>query len=1491
MIIDIDLLHDGKEAAPVNTDDHELTLEQIVEMVHLIPGDFVVYRLIGRTMKVLYFSDTILSSFGVSRAEFSAATEDDALDVVMPADRGHVIATVYGKPVSPELIHCQFRLMHREKGFFWVHSRSRVIGTMNGDAIILTNYLNASMEAESYSRILDDTATAFFTVDIQSREILYANQAARSLARVKNPNVYAGYACHEYFFRKAEPCGDCPMANLAMGRQCSFERCDEMDGHWSAVVFKHVAWLGHDCLEVSVNDITKMKERETALKQETMKFHQSVDRMLAMNPNAVCTFQINLTQNQCGEGHGSSDYIRRLLQSDTADGLLNNIISIIPDSRQRAEAAALFDREKLLATYRGGRSSLSIEFVQNSENSRPVWVRTYINMLTNPETQDVIGIFYSLDVSAENRQREIFNIITGEEYDFVALLHADISKIEFLNIGRKLLPKYHEALDKPGVLFDFDTIRQFAVDSWIDQADREEYLRSSGVEAVRQELDRNGHCELSVRGHYTGHPDEFMCRKIQHYYLGAGRDTILIIQADVTETYQQQVKETQRAKSEAERISDILDRLSAGICVLNMPDPDHVYTSFCNQQQYRLLDIEPNASTLETMASGDPLVAGYFRDEFSGVHPEDLPRMRELFRRGYNQVRFTVPDVRMMSGRGQYKHLTIELVLRETRPDEHIFYAVYRDVSEEVALQQELDAQHQKQMERKLVDMIGSLPANYVLYHENPNGMLVPERYSDEFCKLKGCTQENIREFNGSDGFAAVHPEDRAELEKTVRACRDDNQLHRAEYRIRTRSSGYKWVSVNYSHFIIGAQRYLYAVYNDIDDLKKQERQLQEQYDTALAFLNSVSDSYLATQRVNLTANRIESTAGKDPLGMRGRTDNYDVFVRMLTETLPRVEDRRRCAEQLSRSMLIQAFQNGEKNRSIEYMIRLENGSRNWVRKNITLAKRPESGDIISFAAISDINEEKLTSEIMAEIVSKQFDYVGCINAETGRFVLFFSKSSRPELRGVRPGMKYEEIFHRYNARYVTAGETEKCRTFMTLANVRQALAKTDRIAATFTCNEGGGLRVVQVEFFWLNRENNQIVLVRTDITDAQRQQLEHEQQLRTVLAAAETANRAKTDFLSRMSHDIRTPLNGIIGMTYLTKTENDLHKVQQNLDKIETSSKFLLGLINDILDMSKAESGNIELHMEPYPPQEFASYMEAVIKPLVVEKNQTIEYQISLPPGVVPVQDKLRINQIVFNILSNAVKFTPEGGKIHYSAAGTVLADGRMQMHIEIRDNGIGMSEEFQKVIFEPFSQEGRNDNSAQRGTGLGMAITKRLVDRMGGTIRVKSRLGEGTTFFLDLTSDTAPSACPETEPAAEVQEPSNSTLSGRHVLLCEDHPLNQEIAKALLAQKQIIVTAADDGKDGVERFRDSTPDFYDAILMDIRMPVMDGYEAAREIRTMERTDAKTVPIIAMTADAFSDDVHKCLEAGMNAHVAKPIEPDILYSVLEQMIKGKTAD
>ena len=397
--------------------------------------------------------------------------------------------------------------------------------------------------------------------------------------------------------------------------------------------------------------------------------------------------------------------------------------------------------------------------------------------------------------------------------------------------------------------------------------------------------------------------------------------------------------------------------------------------------------------------------------------------------------------------------------------------------------------------------------------------------------------------------------------------------------------------------------------------------------------------------------------------------------------------------------------------------------------------------------------------------------------------------------------------------------------------------------------------------------------------------QLEEEKSLRE---EADVANCAKSDFLSRMSHDMRTPLNGIIGMTYLTQEMELPQQAKENLQKIDVSSKFLLSLINNVLDMSKAESGEIELHPEPYPIDEFNRYLDAVIRPLCQEKEQKFilneKFAIS---DEVPLADKLCCNQIMFNLLSNAVKYTPEGGTITYTIRGRLLESGKMQIEHEIADTGIGMSEKFQKVLFDPFTQENRKDTSERRGTGLGLAIVKKLVEQMGGSILVHSVPGRGTTFLVTLQFDTVP-----TSSLAANSEKSSQTggqrmlLAGRHVLLCEDHPLNQEIAETLLAEKQIIVSTAADGKMGVEMFCESSPGFYDAVLMDIRMPVMNGYEATRAIRALKRADAATVPIIAMTADALTDDIQKCLDAGMNDHLSKPIDPDYMYSVLEHVMR-----
>jgi signal transduction histidine kinase/ActR/RegA family two-component response regulator len=391
--------------------------------------------------------------------------------------------------------------------------------------------------------------------------------------------------------------------------------------------------------------------------------------------------------------------------------------------------------------------------------------------------------------------------------------------------------------------------------------------------------------------------------------------------------------------------------------------------------------------------------------------------------------------------------------------------------------------------------------------------------------------------------------------------------------------------------------------------------------------------------------------------------------------------------------------------------------------------------------------------------------------------------------------------------------------------------------------------------------------------------------QLLAAKKEADAANSAKSEFLSRMSHDMRTPLNGILGMTYLTGRMDLPPQAQDNLRKIDTSSKFLLNLINDLLDMTKAESGKIELHPEPYPPEEFRQYIDAVIRPLCESKHQNLHLNIDIPEGIVPLQDKLRVNQIAFNLLSNAMKYTPEGGEITYTARAQVREDGRLSMCIQVADNGIGISEEFQKVLFTPFTQEGRNDNSEFRGSGLGLAITKQLVELMDGSISVESTVGRGSTFTAVFVSGWS-SAGQVSPPSADTfLKETGGCLAGKHILLFEDHPLNQEITRALLAEKGIHVEIADDGQRGVSAFNQSPPNFYDAILMDLRMPVMDGYEATRTIRELSRPDAKTVPIFAMSADVFSDDIQKCLDAGMNGHIAKPIDPQTLYDTLTHAI------
>lgn len=401
--------------------------------------------------------------------------------------------------------------------------------------------------------------------------------------------------------------------------------------------------------------------------------------------------------------------------------------------------------------------------------------------------------------------------------------------------------------------------------------------------------------------------------------------------------------------------------------------------------------------------------------------------------------------------------------------------------------------------------------------------------------------------------------------------------------------------------------------------------------------------------------------------------------------------------------------------------------------------------------------------------------------------------------------------------------------------------------------------------------------------------------------------NRAETIFLNSISHDIRTPLNVIIGYTALASAHvNEAQEVKKYLSKIETASNHLLLLINDVLDMSHIESGTLKLEHAPVYFPDVLEDLKSIVQTDISAKQ--LEFHVDTKNMVHKnvITDKLRLNQVLLNILENAVKYTRPGGKICFQIQELKGQEpGFAKYEFRVKDTGIGMSEEFIAHIFEPFSREQTSTVSGIEGMGLGMAIVKKIVDRMGGTIAVKSRQGEGTEVIVILKFKVSSQPVAnemralsrpeqmgtfsEKEKAKQEnlkEESSENPFKNKKILLVEDNELNREIAVELLKEAGFILDTAEDGTIAVEKMQKAKPGQYDLILMDIQMPIMDGYEAVRQIRKLKNPETANIPIIAMTANAFEEDRQKALEAGMNEHVAKPIDLARVLEVVKKVLK-----
>lgn len=639
----------------------------------------------------------------------------------------------------------------------------------------------------------------------------------------------------------------------------------------------------------------------------------------------------------------------------------------------------------------------------------------------------------------------------------------------------------------------------------------------------------------------------------------------------------------------------------------------------------------------------------------------------------------------------------------------------------------------------------------------------------------------------------------------------------------------------------------------------------------------------ICTSRVNLTQRIVESAKYS---GWGDYTEKlvYEVDYRKRIETLfSEIHLSDEDNEDLFPEALMESYWSGQDTISKTFWAEWRDTKDIvWVRVDIRIVPQLDTGDLIALFNNWDVTRTKNTDRMMELLIEFDYDYVEYILTRNGHYEIIAKESGA--ISPKRKGNDYDSDIAEYLRAVAVSEHLEEDIRRMQMPAIVAYLEKEPLYIQEVDVREAdGSIRRKMLRYAYMDRQIGSVIKSCTDIEDIVKEEKKKQEQLETALEAAERANGAKSEFLARMSHDIRTPLNAIIGMTSVAMEECKDRKILEYLEKIEGSGQFLLGLINDILDISKIESGNVRLNPRVVHLEEFDSAIDTSIRPLMEEKH--IEFQFDMHCGVDCIYtDYVRFNQIFFNILSNAAKYTPEDGKVSFTSERLRQEGNIVWVRFMVKDTGVGMSQEFQEHAFEAFVQESNRELSQQwQGTGLGLSIVKKLVGVMEGEIHINSEIGKGTEVMIDLPLTLAK---PEGEHKEQVEKKESHDLKGRRVLLVEDNEINTFVARRILENQGVIVEHAENGRKAVDAVTDKPEGYYEVIVMDIRMPVMNGLEAAETIRKLDRSDAAGIPIIAMSANAYDEDIRQSLEAGMNAHLAKPIDPQIFLDTIRQFIK-----
>lgn len=912
-----------------------------------------------------------------------------------------------------------------------------------------------------------------------------------------------------------------------------------------------------------------------------------------------------------------------------------------------------------------------------------------------------------------------------------------------------------------------------------------------------------------------------------------------------------------------QQLHDILNLVPGGVCLYRW-DGKKLHPIVVSKQFSELLGEDAEQRLNITVGL-----------QYALVHPDDLPALQKAILNAFKTTGKIGCTYRVFNSRlGEYRWLKMQGVTVSQADGTQLAYVSYADVTAERLMAQKLQASERALdiatekaglwywkfdpdkgrayfSPRAMRDF--DLPAVLDHYPQSwlDHGYILPEYH-----KAYRDAAEQIRQGTGQAIFEA-------------QTSLKDGSLHWAEFRFTRlpQVDGQDRMAVCTAR-LIDFEKSLAAKY----EMERQKPSLGEQN----LLFHAIFD--LSTGRT------VEYGRTGAETSLMKRFPTFDEAVRHAAESVIGADAKARLLAVNDTAYLKEQIRQGNLTFSEDYRRRLPDGNTLWVRNILHLILEPTAKHWLLFEYCYDIHDQKMAEEILLLASSRDYERVACVDFVHNTMVQYGRYGDLAPNQVV----DYDASRRQYANTTVVPDEREEFLAHCTPETViTQVAADQEYLFTTNILNLDGTPGVIRTCFAPYDEENRIYMMTRTDVTALLRAEEAKNAQMKEALSIARQANRAKSDFLASMSHDIRTPMNAIMGMCELAlQDEHNSGQVHESLKTISSSSQILLELLNNVLDMSRIENGKMQLERQNFSITEQVHKTEQSYRVLAAQKQQTFKLHISITHDSC-VGDVVKIHRAVDNILSNAIKYTPCGGAVTYRISEiTSKKAGIGRYRFEITDTGIGIPPEAQKHLFEPFYRGANSTEEA--GTGLGLSITKAIVDLKGGTISLKSVQNSGTTFVIELPIPLANEEKSSRRPDAEESSAKDYDLSGIRILLCEDHPINQRVAVRILEKAGAAVTVAENGKAGVEAFVNQPENTFDLILMDIRMPIMDGNTAARAIRASGHPQAKTIPIIAMTANAFAEDVQQSMAAGMNAHLAKPIIPQQLYGTVWDWIRGK---